>query len=117
MRLSKLVLVCFSFLSIAALAQRTKSFIVEIGTPQIKVLSPEKQTSGDISISISNKTNESVYGKILSGTQTLSQFRINSNDKKIIDVKSTSKLMMRLISPPFQDVPLQFSKDPYAIPE
>jgi hypothetical protein len=97
--------------------EHADSFIVEIFSNYVKVISPKKKKKF-MSLVILNKTLSNIYGKIATNKKDIKFFSVAMNKHKSIQIKSSNELIKFVpLSPTFQEVELLYGVKSYEVPE
>ena len=123
MRKALLTLILFtsSLATPVMAAKNNESFLVTVGERKISVQSPTtpKQV---VTVVVKNDTFDKIVSEIRNGSITLQRFVLEPSGKKgavftiTVDISKAKNLQYVSIAPPFQEVPLSFSKEEYEIP-
>lgn len=111
----------FATLNTFAAEKSYDSFLVTVGDKKISVVSPSKKKKV-VTIVIKNTTYNKIISKIRTEDKTLERFVLAPAGSRgavhtlTVDASKLKELYYVSVAPPFQEVPLAFSKGNYEIP-
>ncbi|MCO4753651.1 MAG: hypothetical protein KC478_04180 [Bacteriovoracaceae bacterium] len=116
------LLICLSILVASVHAQKSyESFIVNVEDEKISVTSPEKKKKV-VTIVVKNNSFDKIVSEIKSDSKVLKRFTLFPSGKKgstytlTVDYEKSGTVYYAPVAPPFQAVPLTFSKGSYEVP-
>ncbi|MBG60212.1 MAG: hypothetical protein CMJ16_07125 [Peredibacter sp.] len=102
-------------------ARTSESFLVTVEDQRIGVIAP-KNAVDTATIVVKNKTFDKVISEIKTPDKVLKRFTLFPSGMKdstftlTVDFSKAKKVYYAPISPPFQEIPLEFSKGSYEVP-
>lgn len=97
------------------------SFHVTVGEREVSVVSPSRP-SKTVTVSVKNETFDKIISEIRTRSKTLKRFVLRPSGKKgdvftlTVNIEKADGLYYVSVAPPFQEVPLTFSRESYEIP-